>query len=45
MNIKKAAKIAAVAILIVIPFGLTVMGGYYGYKTHKKIQLKKKKHK
>jgi hypothetical protein len=41
MDAKKFVKIATTVALVVIPFGLTAVAGYYGYKKYKEIQEKK----
>ena len=42
MDTKKLAKIATSIVLVAVPFGLTAIAGYYGYKKYKELQLKKK---
>ena len=42
MDTKKILKITAGIILVAIPFGLTAVAGYYGYKKYRDIQDKKK---
>ena len=42
MNGKKIAKIVGAIILIAVPFGLTAIGAYYGYKKFKESKDKNK---
>lgn len=35
MDKKKLIKVAAVVVVLVVPFSLAAVGGYYAYKKHK----------
>jgi hypothetical protein len=41
MDLKKLAKIATTVVIVAVPFGLTAIAGYYGYKKYKEIQANK----
>jgi len=41
MDLKKLAKIATTVVVVAVPFGLTAIAGYYGYKKYKELQKKK----
>lgn len=40
MDSKKLAKTALAVVIIAIPFGLTVIGGYYGIKKYREYKAK-----
>jgi hypothetical protein len=41
MDFKKIVKITTTVIIVAVPFGLTAIAGYYGYKKYKEIQANK----
>jgi len=42
VDLKKIAKIATTIVIVAIPFGLTAIAGYYGYKKYRSVQDKRK---
>jgi hypothetical protein len=41
MDTKRVVRTALTIVVIAIPFGLTVIGGYYGYKKYRDYKGKK----